>query len=268
MARTKSYKPHPDTQSGRVGLVVADFQTLHWGHVRLLAQLAATCDEGIVALGSSQKFGMVGHPFTFEQKKEMVQGVFGDTFRFLPLRDIDAGLETSDWIDYVLKQVKATGAPDPTDYFTGSGVDARYYTSHFAALTDPKHQEGLATVHVSRETRRRLHIVDRSDYKFSGRDVRFLIENRDSEWKQYVPRRLWRYVEMHYPPHLRTAIRVEEESDLPTDVAVGTRCLVGEARKAMVLKDDGKWRLLREGPDEKTRESLQRREQGGGISAA
>lgn len=259
MARTKPYQPHPDTQSGRVGLAVADFQTLHWGHVRLLTQMAATCDEGIIAIGSSQAFGVPGHPFTFEQKKDMVQGIFGDTFRFVPLRDIDAGLETSDWIDYVLKQVKAKGLADPTDYFTGSGVDARYYTGHFAKLTDPKHQEGLAAVHYSAETRRRIHIVDRSDYKFSGRDVRFLIENRDSEWKQYVPRRLWRYVEMHYPPHLRVAIRVEQESDLPQDVPVGTRCLIGDERKAMVLKDDGKWRPFRDSPDEKAKDYHQRR---------
>jgi len=37
---------------------------------------------------------------------------------------------------------------------------------------------------------------------------------------------------MQYPPHLRVAIRVDEEYGLPTDVPVGTHCLMGKLARS------------------------------------
>lgn len=254
----RKIESHPDTLNGRIGLVVAELQTLHWGHVRLLSQMLGTCDKGIIAIGSTQAHGVPGHPFTFDQRKEMVQAIFRDAFSFLPLQDIDASLETGDWIAYVLGRIRALGLPEPTDYFTGSAIDARHYTAHFAALDDPRLPAGLARTYESRTTGRRLHIVDRSDRpELAGREIRFLIESRDPEWHHYVPPKLWRYVEAHYPPHLRTAIRVEAEP--PADVPVGTRCIVEATGAVLVLRDDGKWRPLKAGLDEKAADALARR---------
>jgi nicotinamide mononucleotide adenylyltransferase len=251
MPRAKPFSPHPDIRSNRVGLAVADLQVVQWGHVRLLTELLGGCDTAIVALGSSQLHGVPGHPFTFDQKREMVQGIFGPAFKFVALQDIDASLETDDWINYVLSRIRSHDLPEPTDYYTGSAVDARHYTGHFASQNDEAVTNGQVTTYSSARTGRRLHIVDRSvTPHLQGREVRFLIENRDPDWKLYVPPKLWNYIERHYPPHLRTAIQAEE---FPEDVPVGTRCILATDpyRTVQVLHDDGKWRPMRNRPDEK-----------------
>lgn len=257
MARAKSVQRSPDAVTGRTGLIVADFQTLHWGHARLLTQMLGSVDLGIVALGSTQLHGVGGHPFSFDEKKEMVQALFGDAFRFLPLQDIDASLETGDWLAYVLGRIRSAELPEPTDYFTGSEIDARYYTAHFATLDGPRQISGNTIVYRNPATDRQLHILDRAATAVkSGREIRFLIENRDDAWRQYVPPLLWRYIEQHYPPHLRTAIRVEATP--PENVPVGTRCILNTTGEVLALRDDGKWRPLAKA-DEKTVDFQRRR---------
>lgn len=251
MTRKTLFHPQPTTR--RTGLVVADFQTLHWGHVNLLSQMAASCDDAIVAIGSVQVFNVGGHPFSYEQKVEMVQTIFPNRFQFLGLHDIDASLETSDWLDYVLSRIDARKLPDPTDYFTGSDIDARYYTNHFAALSDPAHLEGRVRVHQNAAFDRRLHIVDRSNMP-SGRDIRALIQQRDPQWRQYVPAKLWTFIEQNYPPQLRIAINGRAD---PAQYPVGTRCI--ENGGVLVLHDDRKWRPLKEVLDDKTKDYHARR---------
>jgi hypothetical protein len=258
MARAKITLRHADARTGRTGLIVADFQTLHWGHVRLLTQMLGSVDLGIVAIGSTQLHGVGGHPFSFDQKKEMVQALFGDAFRFLPLQDIDASLETSDWLNYVRARIKSAELPEPTDYFTGSAIDARYYTAHFASLDDPATPSGAGITYRHPTTGRQLHILDRQVHGMkSGREIRFLIENRDSDWQQSVPPLLWPYIEQHYPPHLRTAIRVEATP--PDNVPVGTRCILNATGEVLALRDDGKWRPLTAKADEKISDFNRRR---------
>jgi hypothetical protein len=250
MSKARLFEPHPDARSGRVGLVVAELQTVHWGHVRLMMEMAASCDTGILAIGSTQLHGVESHPFSFDQRKEMVQAIFGAQFKVLPLQDIDASLETGDWLKYVLSRIASANLPAPTDFFTGSAIDARFYTDYFAGLDDPSVSSGPVRAFSSPTQDRRLHIVDRaSSLNLSGREIRHLIEARDPEWRNYVPAKLWRYVERHYPPHLRIAIRTD--GPMPEDVPVGTRCLVRDDPTALVLRDDGKWRPLRDSVGEK-----------------
>jgi hypothetical protein len=250
MSKPRGFEAHPDARSGRVGLIVADLQVVHWGHVRLLMEMAGSCDTGILAIGSTQLHGVEGHPFSFDERKEMVQAIFGTQFKILPLQDIDASLETGDWLKYVLSRIASASLPAPTDYFTGSPIDARFYTEHFAGLDDPSVSNGPVRSFTSAATGRRLHIVDRASApNLSGGEIRHLIEARDPEWRHYVPARLWNYIERHYPPHLRTAIKTAGEP--PADVPVGTRWIAGSDPTVMVLRDDGKWRPLRENAGEK-----------------
>jgi len=251
MSKIRNFEPHPDARSGRVGLIVAELQTVHWGHVRLLMEMTASCDTGILAIGSTQLHGVEGHPFSFDQRKEMVQAIFGAQFKILPLQDIDASLETGDWLRYVLSRIASANLPAPTDFFTGSAIDARFYTDHFAGLEDPSVSNGPVKTFSSPTRDRRLHIVDRtSALSLSGREIRHLIEARDPEWHHCVPAKLWRYVERHYPPQLRIAIRTD--GPMPENAPVGTRCLVRDDPTVLVLRDDGKWRPLRENAREKT----------------
>lgn len=268
----------------RVGLAVMDIQTLHRGHNNLLNEMRMSCDEAVIGLGSVRKFGTPGHPFTFEQRAEMVRTIHGDYFSFVALDDIDASRDITEWYSYVSAKIEKAGLPEPTDYFGGSRIDANWYFHAFASPdTGIEHASPIARVYENPESGRRLHLVDRSLLGLpSGREVRLLIEMRDPEWKAYVPERLHAFVEQAYPPHLRYPLQDPEVHwhsrsgdvmghvshdelmegitagevivEVSGEYPVGTRLCAsslmqgereGKSCELMLeLKDDGRWRPL------------------------
>lgn len=258
----RAFSLHPDIGYGsdpeRVGLAVMEVQTLSVGHLRLLTAMAAACGTAIVALGSCQKHGVHGHPFTFDQRKAMIEGVYGDRFRFVALQDIDASGDNDDWLQYVLSRIRAMQLPEPTDCFSGSAIDARWYESGFAPVTVPVYQSAGISTYES--DGRRLHVVERSTSGIpSGREIRFMIERRDADWKAHVPAILWNFIERQYPPQLRQTIVVDDADAMKAlDVPVGTRARVASDPDGVVeYKDDGRWRPVRRTPDEKTKWAME-----------
>jgi hypothetical protein len=189
-----------------------DIQTLHRGHVLSMMQMRMTCGVGILGIGSVKQFNVEGHPFTFEDRVEMVRAIFGDAFRFVPLDDIDATIDKRDWYAYVLDKIRKADLPVPTDYFCGSLGDASWYTHAFAdPAVHPSFVQGPLTTWTNpEEPRRRLHVLDRTAQDMpSGRDIRLMIEFRDPTWKRHVPELLHTFVERRYPPHLRQPLHVD-----------------------------------------------------------
>lgn len=269
----------------RVGLAVMDIQTLHRGHNNLLTEMRMTCDRAIIGIGSVRKFATPGHPFSYAQRVEMVRRIHGDFFDFVGLDDIDASYDIEAWYRYVKAKIVHAGLPEPTDYFGGSVIDAKWYLHAFARLEAPCVETAMTKVYRDPGTDRRLHIVDRQVLGLpSGREIRLLIETHDEEWKRYVPERLHDYVEQNYPPHLRQPLTNPEMSWRPrpgeaatsfgkpekfvegvlagkviVSVAgkhpVGTRVnlasirsLIPKPKKTVLLelKDDGFWRPVNE----------------------
>lgn len=245
--------------SGRVGLVVAEMQGVHLGHTALVSTMMVNCDVAYVALGSCDKHGVYGHPLTFDQRRAMLKGLFPH-LEVIPLSDIDSSVDYDTWMRYVLRRIDMEGLPAPTDYYTGSEIDSRWYQHYFASTRSAGIKSGPVTTfsddHGDAGTRR-LHIVDRALLDLpSGRDIRFLIEMRDPQWKQYVPARLWDFIEHNYPPRLRQPVR---GIPMPLDdggYPVGTRLLDDNRGIVLELKDDGAWRPLRDEPDEKMEAAL------------
>lgn len=244
MSKRNDFEDAPHVGSGRVGLVVMRAQPLHRGHVALINLMRSDCDLAIVAFGSTQLSRVVRNPFTFEQRVEMLRAVFGGSVKPLPLVDIDSGVNTDDWVEYVLDKIRKLNLPVPTDYYSGSVQDAKWYVNRFAQLTDPVQEVGFVKSYMNAGDKR-LHIMDRSMYRIPpAEEIRSLIERRDEEWHQYVPARLTQYIEWNYPAELRVALSGEQ---LPAGDSqpVGTRFnLKGkDGTQLYRLHDDGKWRL-------------------------
>lgn len=245
MAPKRDYEEAPHIGSGRIGLVVARMQPPHRGHANIINLMRTDCDTAIVAFGSTQHSRVVRHPFTFDQRVEMIRALFSNTIKPLPLVDIDSNVNTDDWVDYVLDKVRKLNLPEPTDFYTGSVQDAKWYCSRFAMLSDPVVEVGPVKTYMSPTTGKRLHILDRNYNRLPpAEEIRSLIERRDEEWKQYVPARLVNYIDWNYPPELRVALH---GTTLPTaeQVPVGTRYVLKEGAAAPQLyrlHDDGKWR--------------------------
>ena len=249
----------------RIGLAVMDAQTFHNCQDGLLEAMKDALPFQIVALGSTNLHGCLGHPFTFEQRIEMIEKVFGQrTFNFVRLKDIDASADNDDWINYVLQKIADIGLPFPTDYFTGSEIDALWYESAFCKISNetlvkPKdltlraNRNRPLKTHIDPASDKRTHVLSRGESAIpSGRNIRFLIERRDERWRWFVPPDLEQYIEWNYPPHLRQAI-VGQTPPGVHDVPIGTRFRSTTApagfQIVLELKDDLQWRPNK--PDEK-----------------
>jgi cytidyltransferase-like protein len=244
MTRKREHTEAEHIGSGHVGLAVMRMQPPHRGHMNLISWMKQDCDTVIVAFGSTQHSRVVRHPFTFEQRLEMLRAVVGDGIKPLPLVDIDSQVSTDDWVDYVLDKITKLNLPAPTDFYTGSSQDAKWYTHRFAALTDRSTSVSGVTTYHSDSTGRRLHIMDRVQTGLpAAEEIRSLIERRDAEWKEYVPSRLVEYIEWHYPPELRVALNGDALPPAATR-PVGTRFVLkdGDQQQLFILHDDGKWR--------------------------
>ncbi len=252
---TTNQQPRPDDPifaNGRIGLAVMEIQVLHYGHIALLSWLRSACGKRVLALGSGDAAGEPGHPFSIQQRRAMVEAVFGrGAFSFVALNDIDSA-DPADWLDYVDARLEAHEIRRPTDYFSGSRHDARWYEGAFARVEGPGEAVGPGRAWYDRASGRAMHILDREAGDLpSARHIRDLITARDPEWMRYVPPILWAYIERNYPPALRAPLRGPQ----PPEAAlypVGTR-FRAEAPDSPVLalRDDGKWRPLRTRPDEK-----------------
>lgn len=236
----------------RIGLAIMEVQVLHYGHIGLLTWMRATCGKCVVGLGSSQLGRQPGHPFTFEQRKAMIEAVFGvGAFSFVSLNDIESAVP-EDWMEYVGARLSAIGVQPPTDYFCGSRHDSSWYQDAFARIDGEGTREGPGVFWEHRGTGRRLHILEREQGDLpSARQIRDLVELRDPEWRRFVPPVLWRYVDWHYPPEHRVALRGDElpEAGLfPVETRFKGN---GPGAEVVILRDDGKWRAARARPDEK-----------------
>ena len=260
---TKALKTDPRIRNDRVGLMLSRQQIKTIAHTDLEQQMMMDNSTNIYCLGSCDKFGVEGNPFTQEQKKIAHQGIWGDIFKICMLRDIGSTDLTSDWADYVFDHIKARGLPEPTDLYSGSKHDARWYEDHFVSLEgEPNYTRGRFKVWENPSTGKRIHILDREQDGISASAARTLIEQRNPGWKSMVPAKLWDFYEWEYPPHLRVAIQIDDTAttgdpnvDFPTadQVPVGTKCVYAKDPKTVyILRDDKKWRPRQESESRKS----------------
>ena len=244
MAR-KELTLDPLIGNARVGFVVARLQGLHRRHADLLNRMRSDNGRNIIGLGSVQKSGQPGNPFTPDQRRQSVAALWGDRFKILMLQDIGATDNNSDWADYVFDRMRVANMPLPTDFYSGSRHDARWYEDHFVPIRgEPDYvSDGFMTWERGGK---RVHILDRTAGEaISSSEVRTLIERRDPEWRRHVPAILHAFYEWHYPGELRAAVRIGREDDFPASDAypVGTKLVREGSDLIHVLRDDGKWRV-------------------------
>jgi hypothetical protein len=160
----------------------------------------------LLGIGSTQKSREIWDPWTFEERKQMVRNVYGDRIKIIQLQDLGTTSGSNDWVDYVLGKVKKLGMPEPTDYFTGSLADSRWYTGRF--ILNGVSKVGDHTHHfdnfVVNGVERRLHIMDRGNNDIPpATDIRTFMSLRDDSWKKWVPAVNWQLVEETFPEEFR-----------------------------------------------------------------
>lgn len=197
----------------RVALSIMRIQPLHKGHTTIINSMIEDFETVIVGVGSTQKQREKWDPWTFEERKQMLKNVYGDRLKIVQLQDLGTTEGSNTWADYVLEKIKKLGMAAPTDYFTGSQADARWYTNRFFLegvskwnITEPYSStiyEGNG-MYYSNGYLREMHIVDRAKNPVPpATDLRTFMELRDDSWKEWVPAVNWGLIESTFPEEFK-----------------------------------------------------------------
>jgi hypothetical protein len=235
----------PRIGNDRVGLMLSRQQITTIGHTALQSQMVVDNSTNILGQGSCQISGVVDNPLTPDQRRLALEGLWGAAFKQVFLQDIGATDRSTDWCDYVLDRIRAAQLPEPTDLYSGSVHEARWYEDRFASLQGPpSFTRGMFQVWENPKTRKRIHILDRNTHvPISASQVRSMIERRNDQWRNFVPQKLHDFYEWEYPPHLRAAVTLSNPEEMAELYPVGTKGVMPEDDSVIyILRADGKWR--------------------------
>lgn len=186
----------------RVGLMIGRFQPLHYGHTKTISLMIQNCETAIVCLGSAQKSHEEHDPWTVEERMQMLRNVYGDRIKIVPLNDLGAR-RPEEWTNYIFEKLAKLGMKEPTDYYTGSEADAKWYEHAFYLAGASSYEAGGSFVTVDCE-RRELHLIDRDMNPVPpATDIRTYLSLRTNEWKQWVPRVNHDLVSSTYPEEFK-----------------------------------------------------------------
>jgi bifunctional NMN adenylyltransferase/nudix hydrolase len=87
----------------KLALVIGRFQPLHNGHVDLIMEAKDAGDKVLVLVGSTNKLPDFKNPFSYEERKALLEETFGSSIEIRPLPDRDSDDEwTQDVVAHVL----------------------------------------------------------------------------------------------------------------------------------------------------------------------
>ncbi len=149
-------------------LFVGRFQPLHKGHVRVIRNLLKRFSKIIIAIGSIQEKRTEENPFSFRERKRMLELVFGKEIKNGKIEIIGVRDENSDekWSKKLLKRCKFDVVA------TGNEWVERCF-------------EDKKPVLKIKLWRREL---------YSSTRIRKLMKKRDEKWKKLVPREIAGYL--------------------------------------------------------------------------
>ena len=95
----------------KTGLVLGRFQTFHKGHEYIINKALEISDKVLVFIGSSDKFGTIENPFSYELREKLIKKIYGNEIVenkliISPLADLGAGNVTKWGIIYFVKREK------------------------------------------------------------------------------------------------------------------------------------------------------------------
>lgn len=151
-------------------LVVGRFQPVHLGHVQLIRTAREACGEVALAVGSTNAKLSLRNPFTFAERKQMLEAVFPG----IAVYDVPDIHDREAWVAHVQRIV------GPFDRVYGNDENSQ---SLFEA----------AHVDVARPG-----LVDRA--KWEATAIRAMMAEDDPTWRKLVPKEIVPLLEAWHAP--------------------------------------------------------------------
>lgn len=107
----------------KLGFIYGRFQLVHKGHEQLINMGLEMCEKFVVLVGSSQESRTDKNPFTFEERKEMLEKIYDEgQLIILPIVDIGAGYNAI-WGNYLMNTIKVAVGEYPDFCIRGTEDD-------------------------------------------------------------------------------------------------------------------------------------------------
>lgn len=121
----------------KLGVFIGRFQPFHHGHLAIVQQSLATCDQLIIVIGSIKRASTVKNPWNFEERKALIETNLQAISSELADRVSIVGVEDQMynelvWNESVIKQVLEHAPPQSEIVITGHDKDeSTYYLKAF-----------------------------------------------------------------------------------------------------------------------------------------
>lgn len=163
-----------------LGYLCGRMQHIHIGHQHLIDMLLMTCDRALIMLGSSQESRTKRNPFTYDERKELLQMIYSKECAngrmiIKPLPDMSENPEAAEnvnatWGRYVFSHVMSAMDKNPDVMIYGND-EAR---SKWFDKADIKDMMEI--------------IVPRSRINISATEIRqYLVKNDEHTWRKFTP---------------------------------------------------------------------------------
>ena len=161
----------------KTGLVLGRFQTFHKGHEYIINKALEICDKVLVFIGSSDKFGTIENPFSYELRKKLIKKVYENEIVenklvISPLADLGAGNVTK-WGDYLFCEAEKILRK----------VDCIVYG-----------KESKCKSWFSEKIKKSVNfiVISRDDIKINASTLRNCMKENDFEkWRKFVNKKNW-----------------------------------------------------------------------------
>lgn len=91
----------------KTALLVGRFQPMHVGHLKVIKWILKKYDKIVIVIGSSQDSFTEKNPFTFEERKKMIQKTLKSEkikkYKIIGIPDV---YDDKKWVDNILKKAK------------------------------------------------------------------------------------------------------------------------------------------------------------------
>ena len=136
-------------------LFIGRFQPFHLGHLSDVKLALKDFDEVIIAIGSSQESGTSDNPFSYEERKEMIEKTLRAhkivDYEIIPVPDIN---DDEIWVDHVKRVVG-----DFDMVYTGNDFTERLFKKGGMKVRGVKFIQGINATEI------RKRIVEGNDWK-------------------------------------------------------------------------------------------------------
>lgn len=106
----------------KLGFMVGRLQPIHKGHQQLIDLGLELCDRFVILLGNSEESRTKNNPLTFDERKKLINQIYGDKVEVYPIINIGIGY-VPEWGNYLMNTIKYYCGEYPDFVINGSEID-------------------------------------------------------------------------------------------------------------------------------------------------